>query len=326
MIRALFRRQLVFRTILFLAAAPVLAQDREVAVLVLADDGALDAPAVHAIRNIAAAELRKRGVAVSQDRRSEGVHPIDADLSTLVSELGARRLFALRVGGRLGQKIPLSLEELSPATLSPVYAASLTAANIDECDVITARLVQAVVERRSVESTAEMRTVTAAESKPFAKKPGERFWFLGLPVPLFAANQGTPVGFTLGYGYEAENFRINASVGGYGRGNAGVGFGMLEAFWIPLQGELSPYLGGGVGYMGAGNHGGMGGSLEVGIEAFRLHGVRVLAGLQTMVPFFDTSHTEYSYNYDPKTGQTTQLTTVTTGRTFYPAAFLRLAF
>jgi hypothetical protein len=127
-----------------------------------------------------------------------------------------------------------------------------------------------------------------SEAKPFAKKPGERYWFIGLPVPLFAANQGTPLGFSLGYGYEAENFRVNASVGGFGRTDTGIGYGVLEAFWIPLQGEVSPYLGGGLGYMGAGGHGGMGGALEAGIEAFRLHGVRALAGLQVMVPFFDT--------------------------------------
>ena len=325
MTRTLLRRFFVVRTALFLAATPVLAQDRADAVLVLADDGALDAPAVHAIRNVAASELRKRGVSVSEDRRSEGLRPIDAALSALVADLGARRVFALRIGGRLGQKIPLSLEELTPA-MAPVYASSLTAVGLDECDVVTARLVQSVVDRRTVESTAELRTVTASESKPFAKKPGERFWFIGLPVPLFSANQGTPVGFSLGYGYEAENFRVNASVGGFGRGGTSVGFGLLEAFWIPLQGELSPYLGGGVGYMGAGNRGGMGGSVEVGLEAFRLHGVRAQAGLQAMVPFFDTSRTEYTYGYDPATGRSTMTTNTVPGRNFYPAAFLRLAF
>ncbi|TMA31493.1 MAG: hypothetical protein E6J88_03895 [Deltaproteobacteria bacterium] len=50
----MLRRLFALRSILFLAAAPVLAQDRADAVLVLADDGALDAPAVHAIRNVAA--------------------------------------------------------------------------------------------------------------------------------------------------------------------------------------------------------------------------------------------------------------------------------
>ncbi|MGZ6142638.1 MAG: hypothetical protein ACXWLM_04825, partial [Myxococcales bacterium] len=93
MIRSMLRHLFVFRTALLLVAAPVIAQERADAVLVLADDGALDAPAVHAIRNVAASELRRRGVAVSEDRRTEGTRPIDSALSTLAADLGARRLF-----------------------------------------------------------------------------------------------------------------------------------------------------------------------------------------------------------------------------------------
>src|SRR5258706_5672909 len=241
--------------LVLLAAVPAFAQDRADAVLVLADDGALDASAVHAIRNIAAGELRKRGIALSDDRRADGVRPVDGALSTLAAELGARRLFALRIGGRLGAKIPLSLEELMPGTLAPVYASSMTAVGLDECDVVTARLVQSVLDRRSVESTAGMKTVTATESRPFAKKPGERFWFLGLPVPVYGS--GTPFGFSVGYGYEAENFRINASAGGYSRSSSdygsrseSIGYLVLEAAWIPLDRRFSPYLGRGLGYMG----------------------------------------------------------------------------
>lgn len=314
MIRSMLRHLFVLRTALLLVAAPLLAQDRADAMLVLADDGALDAPAVHAIRNVAASELRKRGIALAEDRRTEGVRPVDASLTALASELGTRRLFALRVGGRLGQKIPLSLDELSPGSLAPVYSASLTATGLEECDVVTARLVDAVVGRRSAESTAEMRTVTASESKPFAKKPGERFWFIGLPVALYNAGSGTsPFGFTLGYGYEAENFRISASTGGYNRGNDGVVYLVLEAAWIPFEGEISPYVGGGLGYMGAGSQAGMGGVVEGGFEFFRLHGVRALAGAQFTLPFFDTQR--------PLTAQTT-----VAERKIYPAAFVRLAF
>lgn len=310
----MLRRLFVLRTALLLAAAPALAQQPADAVLVLADDGALDAPAVHAIRNLTASELRKHGISLAEDRRTEGVRPLDASLSALATEVGARRVFALRVGGRLGEKIPLSLDELQPATLATVYSASLTALGLEECDVVTARLVDAVVARRSIESTAEMNTVTAGESKPFAKKPGERYWFIGLPIALYNAGQGTPFGFTLGYGYEAENFRISASTGGYNRGDDGVAYIVLEGAWIPLEGEVSPYVGGGLGYMGAGSAAGMGAVLEGGAEFFRLHGVRVLAGLQLTLPFFDTQHV------DPVT-----MVSVSQRR-IYPAGFVRLAF
>ncbi len=300
----------VLRTVLFLFAAPALAQGRGDAMLVVADDGALDAPAVHALRNIAATELRKRGVSVSDDRRTEGVRPVDAALADLADDLGARRVFALRVGGRLGEKVPLTLEELAPGTLAEVYSASLTASHLEECDLVTARLVDAVLSRSDAEHNAEMRTVTASESKPFAKKPGERFWFIGLPIALYNAGQGTPYGFSIGYGYEAESFRLSATGGLFSRASEGTGFVALEAAWIPLTTEISPYIGGGVGYMWAGGNGGMGAVAEAGLEAFRLHGVRALAGIQATIPFFETQSTMLNEPH----------------RSVYPAAFVRFGF
>ncbi len=156
-----------------------------------------------------------------------------------------------------------------------------------------------------------MGTVTAGESKAFAKKPGERFWFVGLPVPLYNGGKGTPFGFTLGYGYEAENFRLSASTGGYSRAGDGTAYVALEAAWIPLSTEVSPYIGGGLGYMGAGGSAGMGAIGEAGLEFFRLHGVRALAGAQLNIPFFETR----------SAGQGGP-----PARSVYPAAFVRLAF
>jgi hypothetical protein len=310
MVPSSFRRFLALRIALSLAAFPVVAQERADAILVIADDGALDAASVHALGNVAASELRRRGIALADERRTGGVHPVDDALLDLVTDLGARRVFALRVGGHLGQKIPLALDELSGETLLPVYSASLTATGLEECDVVIARLVEAVLGRRSAESTAQMATVTANESKPFAKKPGERFWFVGLPIGLYNSS-GSPAGLSLGYGYEAESFRISVTGAGYARGGDGVSYVALEAAFIPFSGEFSPYIGGGLGYMGAGGHGGMGGIVEGGIEAFRLHGVRALLGVQLTVPFFDTNQ-----GSAPLIAE----------HSVYPAGFVRLAF
>jgi hypothetical protein len=63
-----------------------------------------------------------------------------------------------------------------------------------------------------------------------------------------------------------------------------------------------------MGYMGAGGRAGLGGLAEAGIEAFRLHGVRALAGVQLTVPFFET------------------IGSTAGRRTVYPAGFVRLAF
>ena len=297
-----------------LLASPAYAQRHGEAVLVVAEDGALEASAVRAIRSVAASELRKRGISLLDDRRAQGVRPVDSSLSALSADLGANRIFALRIGGRLGQKIPLSLEELSPDTLEEVSSAALTATGLDECDVVTARLVQAVLDGRSVESTAGMRTLTQSETKPFAKKPGERFWFIGLPVALYNANRGTPVGFSLSYGYEAENFRLSGSLAWFSRDDNGVSYLAMEGAWIPFDGEISPFIGGGFGYMDAASHYGLGGIVEGGLEAFRLHGVRAMAGVQVAIPFFSGNNTD-AFG-----------TTTSSVRSVYPAAFLRLAF
>src|SRR5205823_14846197 len=108
------------------APGAALAADATAAVVV-ADDGGLEVPAVRAIRSVTAAELRKRGVVVSEDSRQERVQPVDARLAAMLQDIGVTRLFVVRIGGRLGQKVPLSLEEVSPQRLTQVSAASLTA-------------------------------------------------------------------------------------------------------------------------------------------------------------------------------------------------------
>ena len=70
---------------------------------------------------------------------------------------------------RLGQKIPLSLEELSAHSLSPIYSASLTAMGLEECDVVTARLDQTGMRTEAwhggTDAANEKRTVAAELSR-----------------------------------------------------------------------------------------------------------------------------------------------------------------
>ena len=96
--------------------------------------------------------------------------------------------------------------------------------------------------------------------------------------------------------------------GGYGltwvNGGAASGVPNKTANTLPF--------GGGIGYMGAASNGGLGAVAEAGIETFRLHGVRMLAGAQLAIPFFDTTRTAFG---NPSSG-----------RTVFPAAFVRFAF
>src|SRR5713101_6711114 len=212
-----------------LSLSPAAALADASAAVVVADAGGLEVPAVRAIRAVTAGELRKRGVPVSEDARQEAVQPVDARLAALLQEIGVTRLFVVRIGGRLGHKVPLSLEEVSAPRLTPVAAASLTATTLDEADVVATRLVSAVLDRRSADDNAGMRTVTATEARPFQKKPG-----------------------------------------------------------------------------------GLGGRLSAGVELFRLHGVRLLGGVDAVFPFFSTP--TYLLGSPPRV------------RTVYPMAHLQLGF
>lgn len=63
----------------------------------------------------------------------------------------------------------------------------------------------------------------------------------------------------------------------------GAGFFGLSGDFIPFATEVSPYVGGGVGFM-SNSSSGIGLKLDAGLEMLRLHAVRVLAGVDVLVP------------------------------------------
>src|SRR5438445_11038420 len=228
-----------------LALSPAAALAGSTAAVVVADDGGLEVPAVRAVGAVPAGGWGKRGVRVSEAARQGPVQPVDARLAAILQEIGVTRLFVVRIGGRLGHKVPLSLEEVSAPKLVPVAAASLTATTLDEADIVATRLVSAVLDRRSADDNAVMRTVTATEARPFPKEPGERFLLVALPLLLVHGDGGrnTPSGFAVSYFYEAAAFRVGASVIAATRDGSGVGWVGLVAAWTPLAGGSSPYRG-----------------------------------------------------------------------------------
>jgi hypothetical protein len=68
----------------------------------------------------------------------------------------------------------------------------------------------------------------------------------------------------------------------------------------------------GLGYMAAAETGGLGGRLSAGVELFRLHGVRLLGGVDAVFPFFTTP--TYLVGSPPRV------------RTVYPMAHVQLGF
>jgi hypothetical protein len=246
------------------------------AIVIVAEGGGLPADSLQTIRSIAATELRARDVPVVEDARLAGVLTLGPEMARLAAALGAERVFVLRLG-QLGQKVLMSLEEIQPPGETPVHVARLTASSLDESDTVVPRLVRSVLQREPVATGARLTTVTDQESVPFKKKPGEGLFILGVGL--------APLGGSLGWSYEARTWRLGVLL--QGAENDPSFFG-VEAAWIPLETTISPYVGAGLGVVSAANDEGesvLGTKLELGAEFFRLHGVRLFAGVSAVLPF-----------------------------------------
>jgi hypothetical protein len=253
------------------------------------DDGTRDT-----LNDLVAAQLRKRGLQVRSDARLLEPHSLDVESQRLASELNASRMFALHVG-RLGKKTVITLQEVSPASLSTLDEASISV-DIEEADRIVPRLVKAVLEHVDLEETAQMRNVSNEEARPYQKKAGERMWAFGLPFGLTGGGTRGAFGFSVAWMYETTHFRLGLTGELVVGASMGAGLVAIEGGWLPLDGAWSPYLVGGAGYMtttkdvSTGN--GAGFTLEVGVEFFRLHGTKLMVGAQALLPAYTTTQYE----------------------------------
>jgi len=234
-----------------LAAAPVAGAS---AVVIVAEDGGFPPDTVKTVRSLAVTELRTRGIDVQEARPQD-------------------REFVLRLG-RLDQKVLITLEDLEPPRTTPDFAATHAASSIDEADVVVPRLVRAVLNREPFDEGARMQTVTARESTPFRSRPGEGLFVIGVGL--------APLGGSIGWSYEARSWRLGILAQG---ADDGASFFGVEGAWIPFDTSVSPYVGAGLGSVGGEFDASLGTKLEVGVEAFRLHKVRLMAGVSAIIPF-----------------------------------------
>jgi len=251
------------------------------AIVVVAEDAGFSAPAVRTVRSLAATELRARGIDVREDPRFQDTVSLDPETLAALSESGAARVFVLRLG-RLEHKVLITLEELAPPAAS-AFAQTHAAASLDEADTVVPRLVRAVLDREPFEKSARVQTVTAQESEPLRRKPGEGLFVIGLGLE--------PLGASLGWSYETRRWRLGVLAQG---ADEGASFFGIDGAWLPYDGDVSPYLGAGLGIVGQGDDGdgdgaALGTKLEAGVEFFRLHRVRLMAGVSATIPFESVS-------------------------------------
>lgn len=265
------------------------AESSSPAVLLVGEDSGIDASSLVALRRLVASNLSARQIPLIEDPRFSQARPIDQETLRIARELNVQRIFVLQPS-RLGSKIILSLQERDPRG-AVIYEASLTAQSLEESDRVIPRLVTAVLSRTDAATTAEISTVTAQEAAPYAKKPGEKLWALGLPLGLSGGGVKSAFGLSLSWEYETEHLGVGFQLLGAGSPNFGALLASIHGVWLPLSGEWSPYLSPGIGFMHLWKDdvdgGGAGFTAEVGVEFFRLHGFRLMAGAQALLPAYE---------------------------------------
>lgn len=182
---------------------------------------------------------------------------------------------------------------------------------IDEVLVGADRVTTALVQGKSLEETATVNTLVGTETRDYKKKAGETYWGLGLmgqAIPAAGVYAGA--GLEVPVFYETPQLAFGGSLrvsvtGGSetSKNRATYGSFAFGARGFLGGGDISPYLGGGLGFgwmdlqqqkgsshfRGEGE--GFGAYVEGGVEMLRLHKTRFLISLRADVPFFATTQT-----------------------------------
>lgn len=279
--------------------------------VVLTGDGGIDMGSLQTMRELLCAELRKRGHRVVENPELHKVVALTEEKRTELQK-GGHRVLALRVAGRLGSKVPLVLEEVGDQG-EVSRSVTLTAAEVEECDVVIPRLVEALLEAKPVAETARYDTLTEGESREVRTRPGTNHFVLGMPLPLYTGSGDKAVsGVSLGWQHITKNWMLGAELVASRSGDTSLAAPIIiHGAWYPLDGAFSPYFGLGLGYMNAEHKGAdfdskVGARLSAGMEFFRLHRMRLQAGFDFYIPGGSKHATKHTFNGDYLDPVTTQ--------------------
>ena len=187
-------------------------------------------------------ELRKQGISVGE--------PVyDARDSASAYRVVLRRL---------GEKIFVRLSQETPVG-TIIIERQMMLASIEEMVSAAPRLVDALVHRKPIASTANMENVTEQDAAVRRKIAGESLWHIGI---FGTSVPGTDIvaeaGYEFGWSYETPAYAVGTEFRGSGRDNYEDDSNGFSFFSWSIGGRyffnkqnISPYVGGGLAIVGA---------------------------------------------------------------------------
>ncbi|NUN12105.1 MAG: hypothetical protein HUU55_00560 [Myxococcales bacterium] len=251
--------------------------------------------------------LSEKGIPIVDPIELQGAHPISEDILPILQRDSITRLFTLEITP-LGSRDLVSLTERSATDLKPIYASKMSMAGADEAEVILPRLTDAVLERKKTEEVATVENVGTQESRPLEKRAGEFYWGGGIAgaMTMEKSVKGSYGGFLRG-SFETVDLRVDLTLGGYGSEDMAMGDFSIAASYLFLNQDISPFLGGGLGYLvyGVANSegdfrdgNGLAFTLTTGVEFLRLYPTRLIVEVKFLLPTFQVSEAGEK-NYAP---------------------------
>lgn len=262
---------------------------------------------VGSLRDLLRAEVENRGIVavpLRGARLSEDEIPAWAEEAERMS---VQRVIVLTVVP-LENRIVFLMTDRRIPDLQAARAERITATSWDEADVLVPRLAEAVLGRQPVQATATLDRVAETETAAWQTRPGQFLWGLGIPFGVAIRRDGQiSYGAAVRLAFEMAQARVDLNLTSqFNAGPERLRYGnfALEAFWLALQKDVSPYLGGGLGYavMEIGDdikdlNGGLVFNVRGGVEFFRLQRWRLLLDVGVALPVFrlhrDSPSTRY---------------------------------
>ncbi len=227
--------------------------------------------------------------------------PSGAQAAQAAQAAGASLAAALQVT-RLQNRAEVHLSVYRVPDGALVHEDQLGAASPDDLDAVLARLADGLASGRPARSNANIETVTEREAMPHLKRHATHVVGLalgGLVVANRAGSDGNPAvpGGSLFWLYDARSYLAEVSLFLSGKDGAGAGGIRLGAYYPFGSENMTPYVGGGLQWMGT-RFGGAGASglapyVAGGILLGRLSTVQVRGELGYFVTTFGEKEDGY---------------------------------